>query len=61
MMVKNEEKYLEKSLESLKPLFNNLKTELIIVNTGSEDNTVTIAKNLQKNFTFMNGIIILVV
>lgn len=52
MMVKNEEKYLEKSLESLKPLFDNLKTELIIVDTGSEDNTIEIAKRYTKKVYF---------
>ena len=52
MMVKNEEKHLEKSLLSLKPLFDNLKTELIIVDTGSEDSTVEIAKKYTRNVYF---------
>lgn len=51
-MVKNEEKYLEKSLESLKPLFHGLRTELIIVDTGSEDNTVEIAKRYTNKVYF---------
>ncbi|NSW90067.1 MAG: CDP-glycerol glycerophosphotransferase family protein [Firmicutes bacterium] len=44
MMVKNESKHLEKCLESLKPIMNKVKSELIIIDTGSEDNTVEIAK-----------------
>jgi glycosyltransferase involved in cell wall biosynthesis len=44
MIVKNEEKNLEKCLEALKPLRENLETELIIVDTGSTDKTVEIAE-----------------
>lgn len=44
MMVKNEEKFLDKCLKSLKPLMNKIDSELIIVDTGSEDKTVEIAK-----------------
>ncbi len=44
MMVKNEEKYLNKSLESLKAFSDNFPTEIIVVDTGSEDRTVEIAK-----------------
>lgn len=44
MMVKNEEKHLEKCLQSLKPLLQAVSSELIIVDTGSEDNTVEIAR-----------------
>ncbi|MFA5857196.1 MAG: glycosyltransferase [Candidatus Pacearchaeota archaeon] len=40
MIVKNEEKYLENCLESIK----NLASEIIIVDTGSTDNTKEIAK-----------------
>ena len=43
-MVKNEEKHLEEVLKSLNPFFDSFRTELIIVDTGSEDNTVNIAK-----------------
>lgn len=49
MMVKNEEKYLEQSLLSLQLFFDNIKTELIIVDTGSKDRTVEIAKKYTKN------------
>jgi glycosyltransferase involved in cell wall biosynthesis len=43
-MVKNESKHLEKCLQSLVPILTELKAELIIVDTGSTDNTVDIAK-----------------
>ncbi|MCX7875602.1 MAG: glycosyltransferase [Melioribacteraceae bacterium] len=41
MIVKNEEKYLSECLESVK----NIVDEIIIVDTGSTDNTIDIAKN----------------
>ena len=44
MMVKNEEPNLKRCLESIQPLMNTIETELIIVDTGSTDNTVEIAK-----------------
>jgi glycosyltransferase involved in cell wall biosynthesis len=44
MMVKNEEKYLDDCLKSLKPLMNKIESELIIIDTGSTDNTIKIAK-----------------
>jgi len=44
MIVKNEEKYLDECLTALKPILKNIKSELIIVDTGSTDNTVEIAK-----------------
>lgn len=44
MIVKNEEKNLERCLESLRELMINVPSELIIVDTGSDDNTVVIAK-----------------
>lgn len=44
MMVKNESKDLDRCLQSLKPLRDAIESELIIVDTGSEDNTVEIAK-----------------
>lgn len=52
MMVKNEEKYLEQSLLSLKPIMDNIKSELIIVDTGSEDSTVEIAKKYTEKVYF---------
>lgn len=44
MMVKNESQHLKKCLDSLLPIMKKIKSELIIVDTGSEDNTVEIAK-----------------
>ncbi|MFU0823719.1 glycosyltransferase [Clostridium sp.] len=44
MMVKDEEKNIRRCLENLKPIINTGLAELIIVDTGSQDNTVLIAK-----------------
>ena len=44
MIVKNEEKKLERCLSSLKPLMAAVPSELIITDTGSTDHTVEIAK-----------------
>lgn len=35
MMMKNEERYLEKTLKALVPLMKKIKSELIILDTGS--------------------------
>ncbi len=45
MMVKDEEKNLDRCLKSIKPLIDNDVAELIVVDTGSKDNTIKIAKN----------------
>lgn len=44
MMVKNEERYLDKTLYALNELRKDIDTELIILDTGSTDSTVEIAK-----------------
>lgn len=44
MMIKNEERYLDMTLKSLNPLMNNIKSELIILDTGSTDRSVEIAQ-----------------
>lgn len=44
MIVKNEEKYLDKCLTALSPILSNIDSELIIVDTGSTDKTIEIAK-----------------
>ena len=43
MIVKNEEKWLEKCLTAIKPILDNVDSELIITDTGSTDRTVEIA------------------
>lgn len=44
MMIKNEEKHLRECLQCLMPLLNNIESELIIIDTGSTDDSVNIAK-----------------
>lgn len=44
MIVKNEEKNLERTLKALEPLKGKIDYEIVIVDTGSEDNTINIAK-----------------
>lgn len=44
MMVKNEAKRLNECLTALRPILDELNSELIIVDTGSDDDTVEIAK-----------------
>lgn len=44
MMIKNEEKNLQKTLPALKPLMSEINSELIMLDTGSTDNSVNIAK-----------------
>lgn len=44
MIVKNEERFLRDCLSALKPLMDEVPSELIIVDTGSTDKTVDIAK-----------------
>jgi glycosyltransferase involved in cell wall biosynthesis len=43
MIVKNEERYLERCLDALQPLLDAVPSELVIVDTGSTDSTVEIA------------------
>lgn len=52
MMVKNEEKNLKRCLEKLKPLTESGLAELIIVDTGSTDETELIAKKYTKKVYF---------
>lgn len=44
MMIKNEERYLDKTLNALVPLMNEIDSELIILDTGSIDSSIEIAK-----------------
>ena len=43
-MVKNEEENLDRCLKSLKPIIEEIDSELIIVDTGSTDDTIKISK-----------------
>ncbi|WP_278682960.1 glycosyltransferase, partial [Paraclostridium bifermentans] len=52
MMIKNEEKYLDNTLKSLNPLMNNIKSELIILDTGSTDRSIEIAQKYTKKVYF---------
>lgn len=49
MIVKNEEKYLERCLTALQPILDGLDSELIIADTGSTDRTVEIARKFTDN------------
>lgn len=54
MIVKNEEKYIARCLESAKPIVN----EMIVVDTGSTDKTASIAKKygaIVKNYEWKNS------
>ncbi|CZR95488.1 SPBc2 prophage-derived glycosyltransferase SunS [Clostridioides difficile] len=54
MMVKNEDKILDKTLKSLSTLRNSIENELIIVDTGSTDDTIRIAKEHTEKVYFHN-------
>ena len=56
MIVKNEEKYLRKCLEALQPILKSISSELIIVDTGSTDRTVEIAKEFTDKVYFFEWI-----
>ncbi|MCT4598239.1 MAG: glycosyltransferase [Vallitalea sp.] len=49
MIVKNEEKNIERCLKSLKPIIDYKIAELIIVDTGSTDETIHLAKKYVNN------------
>ena len=51
MIVKNEERSLSRTLESAKELVD----EIIIVDTGSTDNTIQIAKSYNAKYLILNG------
>lgn len=52
MMIKDEEKFLEETLKSLMPLMNDIDSELIILDTGSSDNSVNIARKYTNKVYF---------
>ena len=49
MIVKNEHAHLRKCLEGVKQILDAVDSELIIADTGSEDDTVEIAKDFTDN------------
>ncbi|TMN21418.1 glycosyltransferase [Lentibacillus cibarius] len=52
MVVKNEAKHIEGVLESINPIREVIKSEIIIVDTGSDDNTVDIARKYTDKIYF---------
>lgn len=52
MIVKDEEQNLDRCLSSFMPIVNNGMAELIVVDTGSMDSTVEIAKKYTKDIYF---------
>ena len=45
IMMKNEEKYIKRCLDGLMPIVENLDAEIIIIDTGSTDKSIEIARN----------------
>ncbi len=56
MIVKNEEKYLERCLNGIKPILEQVDSELIIADTGSTDRTVEIARKFTDNVFYFEWI-----
>lgn len=56
MIVKNEEKYLEQCLTAIKPILEQVDSELIIADTGSTDRTVEIARKFTDNVFYFEWI-----
>lgn len=56
MIVKNEEKYLERCLTALRPILENVDSELIVADTGSTDRTVQIARQFTDNVFFFEWV-----
>jgi glycosyltransferase involved in cell wall biosynthesis len=52
MMVKNEDRFLRKTLNALKPITDSIDSEIIILDTGSTDKTVEIAKTFTDKVYF---------
>lgn len=67
MIVKNGERWLDRCLSSLVPVLEVIKSELIVVDTGSEDRSVEIASRYtdkvyahpwQNDFAYMRNIVV---
>ncbi|MCL1986793.1 MAG: glycosyltransferase [Firmicutes bacterium] len=49
MIMKNEERFLRDCLTAIKPILDNVDSELVICDTGSIDNSIAIAKEFTDN------------
>lgn len=56
MIVKNEEKFLRQCLTAIQPILKNIDSELIIVDTGSTDKTVDIAREFTDKVLFFEWV-----
>lgn len=56
MIVKNEEKFLRQCLTAIQPILKNIDSELIIVDTGSTDKTVEIAREFTDKVLFFEWV-----
>lgn len=54
LMIKNEETYLDNTLKALNILRENINSELIILDTGSTDKSIEIARNYTDKVYFSN-------
>lgn len=52
MIVKNEQKYLETCLNALTPILDEIDSELVIVDTGSTDKSIEIARKFTEKIYF---------
>lgn len=49
IMMKNEEKYIEKCLIALMPILESIESEIVIIDTGSTDRSIEIAQKYTEN------------
>ena len=51
IIMKNEEEHIEKCLKALMPILDNIQSEIVVVDTGSNDRSIEIAKKYTKKVT----------